>query len=107
MRRDCTTPFPQKCGLSRARNDLLDIDRDSIVASRASAPHTPVVPQALIHRLLCCAVSIHPRKGRMSQTRSTPSARTILNKVPEVTVWFWVIKVLCTTVGESFADWIN
>lgn len=30
-----------------------------------------------------------------------------LSRVPEVTVWFWVIKVLCTTVGESFADWIN
>ena len=28
-------------------------------------------------------------------------------KVPEVTVWFWVIKILCTTVGESFADYIN
>ncbi|MFS0746957.1 hypothetical protein ABC304_07930 [Microbacterium sp. 1P10UB] len=22
-------------------------------------------------------------------------------------MWFWVIKILCTTVGESFADWIN
>jgi uncharacterized membrane-anchored protein len=33
--------------------------------------------------------------------------RTMLSKVPEVTVWFWVIKILCTTVGESFADWIN
>jgi uncharacterized membrane-anchored protein len=31
----------------------------------------------------------------------------LLNKVPEVTVWFWLIKILCTTVGESFADWIN
>lgn len=31
----------------------------------------------------------------------------MLNKVPEVTIWFWVIKILCTTVGESFADWIN
>jgi uncharacterized membrane-anchored protein len=31
----------------------------------------------------------------------------MLNKVPEVTVYFWVIKVLCTTVGESFADYIN
>ncbi|MGW2933146.1 COG4705 family protein [Streptomyces sp. NPDC001156] len=36
----------------------------------------------------------------------TPS-REMLNKVPEVTIWFWVIKILCTTVGESFADWIN
>ncbi|MFB7508742.1 COG4705 family protein [Streptomyces broussonetiae] len=35
------------------------------------------------------------------------SGRLMLNKVPEVTVWFWVIKILCTTVGESFADWIN
>jgi len=33
--------------------------------------------------------------------------RELLNKVPEITIWFWVIKVLCTTVGESFADWIN
>lgn len=33
--------------------------------------------------------------------------RVLLSKVPEVTVWFWVIKILCTTVGESFADWIN
>jgi uncharacterized membrane-anchored protein len=31
----------------------------------------------------------------------------MLNKVPEVTIWFWVIKILCTTVGESFADWVN
>jgi uncharacterized membrane-anchored protein len=31
----------------------------------------------------------------------------MLNKVPEVTVYFWLIKILCTTVGESFADYIN
>lgn len=37
-------------------------------------------------------------------TRST--ARALLNKVPEITIWFWIIKILCTTVGESFADWI-
>ena len=27
--------------------------------------------------------------------------------MPEVTIWFWVIKVLCTTVGETAADFIN
>jgi uncharacterized membrane-anchored protein len=40
----------------------------------------------------------------------TPVARRrreMLSKVPEVTLWFWIIKILCTTVGESFADWIN
>jgi uncharacterized membrane-anchored protein len=41
-----------------------------------------------------------------SEDRRTP-ARELLNKVPEVTIWFWVIKILCTTVGESFADWIS
>jgi uncharacterized membrane-anchored protein len=29
------------------------------------------------------------------------------SKVPEVTVYFWVIKVLCTTVGETAADMLN
>src|SRR3954465_3845517 len=38
---------------------------------------------------------------------SPPSARQLLSKVPEITIWFWVIKILCTTVGESFADFIN
>src|SRR5436309_351802 len=34
-------------------------------------------------------------------------ARQMLNKVPEITVYFWLIKVLCTTVGETFADNLN
>ena len=33
--------------------------------------------------------------------------RTMLNKVPEITLYFWVIKILCTTVGETFADNLN
>lgn len=37
----------------------------------------------------------------------TNSSRVTVSKVPEVTVWFWLIKILCTTVGESFADWVN
>lgn len=35
------------------------------------------------------------------------SAREMLNKVPEVTLYFWIIKVLCTTVGETAADFLN
>jgi uncharacterized membrane-anchored protein len=31
----------------------------------------------------------------------------MLNKVPEITLYFWVIKVLCTTVGETAADFLN
>jgi uncharacterized membrane-anchored protein len=31
----------------------------------------------------------------------------MLNKVPEVTFYFWVIKVLCTTVGETASDYLS
>ena len=31
----------------------------------------------------------------------------LLIKVPQVTILFWVIKILCTTVGETFADYLN
>lgn len=40
-------------------------------------------------------------------TTSLPARTAMLNKVPEITIYFWIIKVLCTTVGESFADYIN
>ncbi len=29
------------------------------------------------------------------------------SKVPEVTIFFWIIKVLCTTVGETAADYLS
>ncbi|WP_212823403.1 hypothetical protein [Catellatospora sp. TT07R-123] len=45
--------------------------------------------------------------GTTTRERMPATGRTLLNKVPEVTLWFWIIKILCTTVGESFADWIN
>jgi uncharacterized membrane-anchored protein len=35
------------------------------------------------------------------------SLRRMLNKVPEVTLYFWIIKILCTTVGETAADYLN
>lgn len=36
-----------------------------------------------------------------------PTLRHMLNKVPEVTLYFWIIKILCTTVGETAADFLN
>ncbi len=35
------------------------------------------------------------------------STREMLNKVPAVAASFWIIKVLCTTVGETAADFLN
>lgn len=31
----------------------------------------------------------------------------MLNKVPQVTLFFWVIKIMATTVGETAADFLN
>jgi uncharacterized membrane-anchored protein len=31
----------------------------------------------------------------------------MLNKVPEITLYFWIIKILCTTIGETAADFLN
>jgi uncharacterized membrane-anchored protein len=42
-----------------------------------------------------------------SGSASLNTREALLSKVPAVTVWFWIIKILCTTVGESFADWIS
>ena len=33
--------------------------------------------------------------------------RTMLNKVPLVTLFFWVIKIMATTVGETAADFLS
>ncbi|MFL5825051.1 MAG: hypothetical protein ACJ76V_00860 [Thermoleophilaceae bacterium] len=38
---------------------------------------------------------------------AVPLGRRMLNKVPEVTFYFWVIKIMCTTVGETAADYLN
>jgi uncharacterized membrane-anchored protein len=36
-----------------------------------------------------------------------PRVRQALNKVPEVTLYFWVIKIMATTVGETAADYLD
>jgi uncharacterized membrane-anchored protein len=38
---------------------------------------------------------------------AAPRTGRRLNKVPEVTIYFWIIKILCTTVGETAADFLN
>jgi uncharacterized membrane-anchored protein len=48
--------------------------------------------------------------ARMSNPLPSPqqsSARKMLNKVPEVTLYFWIIKILCTTVGETASDFLQ
>src|SRR3954467_9246105 len=50
--------------------------------------------------------SLRPMTATHAVTRGQ-LGRTMLNKVPEVTLFFWIIKILCTTVGETAADYLN
>jgi len=47
----------------------------------------------------------------MTQVENTSNSNSlkkrILNKVPEVTIFFWIIKIMATTVGETAADFLN
>lgn len=57
------------------------------------------------------SLSTHSATLETASARQAPPrrdiARTMLNKVPEVTLYFWIIKIMATTVGETFADYLN
>lgn len=54
------------------------------------------------------AVTVAAMSTTTTAEPATPSlGRTMLNKVPEVTFFFWLIKIMCTTVGETAADYLN
>jgi uncharacterized membrane-anchored protein len=38
---------------------------------------------------------------------ASSTGKQMLNKVPEVMIFFWIIKILATTVGETAADFLN
>jgi uncharacterized membrane-anchored protein len=44
-----------------------------------------------------------PRNTPLEATQETDFGR-LINKVPEVTLVFWILKILATTVGETAAD---
>jgi uncharacterized membrane-anchored protein len=44
---------------------------------------------------------------RQMKTLTRDGAIQMLNKVPDVTLYFWIIKIMCTTVGETAADFLN
>jgi uncharacterized membrane-anchored protein len=45
--------------------------------------------------------------ARIVSTDARSLGKKMLNKVPEVTLYFWIIKILATTVGETAADYLN
>jgi uncharacterized membrane-anchored protein len=50
---------------------------------------------------------LHVSDPRADRHIGPSLGRRMLNKVPEVTFYFWLIKIMCTTVGETAADYLN
>ncbi len=44
--------------------------------------------------------------GTVAHDARPPVAAQLLNKVPAITATFWLIKILSTTIGETFADYL-
>ena len=49
---------------------------------------------------------MHTPAGSLSTAKKS-TLQQLFSKVPEITLYFWIIKVLCTTVGETSADFLN
>src|ERR1700726_1876044 len=47
-----------------------------------------------------------PNGGQFVIEAPSQNHRTMLNKIPEITLAFWVIKIMSTTVGETGADYL-
>jgi hypothetical protein len=55
--------------------------------------------RSVAHGLLCASDVSHTNGAIMNE-----GAKAALNKVPEVTLGFWIIKILATTIGETGGD---
>src|ERR1035437_4682392 len=60
-----------------------------------------------IDRMPITATTLEPSTIGSQQHMISGSGRQMLNKVPEVTLDFRISNVLCTTIGETAADFLN
>jgi uncharacterized membrane-anchored protein len=60
-----------------------------------------------IYRWALVNTDVNNYKGDFMDSLEKKKLKEMLSKVPEVTIYFWVIKVLCTTVGETAADFLD
>jgi uncharacterized membrane-anchored protein len=71
--------------------------------TRTSASSAPDVPQPRT------PVEAHPRSdseatARLTALDLTAGTRTVMKKLPEITIFFWIMKIAATTLGETAGD---
>jgi len=95
------------------KNDVRSLTRPLGRLDNRTYPTIALTPREAGPRVIAIAVRPYrsETEGLSMTTFKTPGrlsvARGVLSKVPEVTLYFWIIKILCTTVGETFADFVN
>ena len=112
VRLDPARPDGRDRGAAARRADRRADHRDDAAPHRGLAARRPApsrrAPRAAGHR-----GQGPPERCELDATRTRTGAsgrslgRRMLNKVPEVTLFFWIIKIMCTTVGETAADYLN
>ena len=111
VRLDPARPDGRDRGAAARRADRRADHRHHAAPHRGLAARRPAPPRRApraagdrAHRADGAATLTDPHAHR----RIGPSlGRRMLNKVPEVTFYFWLIKIMCTTVGETAADYLN
>lgn len=66
-------------------------------------PRQPDTDSALVQPTPLTAIYLRVRDGAIQSMRR---GRPALRKVPEITLYFWVIKVLTTAMGEATSDYL-
>ena len=84
---------------SRPRREGTSATR-TIVSTHARVKAKPLRASSRSLRRGCGDANNHVECPN-ARARASRQRGQLLNKVPEVTLYFWVIKVLCTTVGET------
>lgn len=74
--------------------------------SRPQSPLSVVGHSYRVSRAIPAAPHSNTIERLTVNIMSRDNLRAMLNKVPEVTLAFWVIKVMSTTVGETGADYL-
>src|SRR5690242_1641011 len=69
----------------------------------------PCAAGVSVRPLASCPMSHRPipRPERPMIRARSSTFLPLQNKVPEVTIYFWIIKVMATTVGETAADLLS
>jgi len=80
---------------------------DGLETFFSSTPTHDAAPLAMRKGQCQPGIDVPQNRAQQEMTMQSDNHAVIqkmLNKVPEITLYFWIIKIMATTVGETAAD---